>query len=385
MIPNTVNVETTAGVNLPDPLIREVYCVLGLPIDAIEMPAALERIEAAASAAVPFVISTPNVNFVTRCQVNPTLRESLLLSDLCLADGMPIVWIARIAGIPITSRVAGSDMFEALKAKYNPAMPLKVFLFGGDEGIAARAASMLNNERTGLQCVGAIYPGFRTVDELSQDGFIDTINSSGADFLIASLGAEKGQQWLLRNHHRLRVPIRAHLGAVVKFQAGSVRRAPQGMRRLGLEWLWRIKQEPHLWSRYWNDGRALLSLMVIYVLPLAVRTRMQRLRCNRSGEGLLLIKKRESSDFTILSLDGMATAAHIGEAAPHFREAVRPKKKVIIDFTATCAIDARFLGLLFMLRKLLKENGLSLTFTGVSSQLERAIRLNGATFLLLPD
>ena len=159
---------------------------------------------------------------------------------------------------------------------------------------------MINKERTGLHCVGAMYPGFGTIDEMSQDKFIEAINSSGADFLIASLGAEKGQLWLLRNHHRLRVPIRSHLGAVINFQAGSVRRAPPTMRRLGVEWLWRIKQEPHLWSRYWNDGRALLSLMLIYVMPLAVRTRMQRLRFSRNGKGLLLVKKLESSDSIIL-------------------------------------------------------------------------------------
>lgn len=385
MIPNRINVETAPGLNLRDPLDRQVYCVLGMPIDAIEMPAALEQIEAAASIVVPFLISTPNVNFVTRYQVSSTFRDLLLLSDLCPADGMPIVWMARLAGIPISSRVAGSDVYEALKIKHSPAKPLKVFLFGGDEGTAARAASVLNNERCGLRCVGAIYPGFQTVDELSKDEFIDTINSSGADFLIASLGAEKGQLWLLRNHYRLRVPVRAHLGAVVNFQAGSVRRAPRAMRRLGLEWLWRIKQEPHLWTRYWNDGRALFGLMLIYVLPLAIRTRIQRLRWDRNEITPLLVKKLESNDSVIVSLHGMATAPHVREAVPFFREAVTPQKNVIIDFAGTRAIDARFLGLLFMLRKLLKEKGLSLAFMGVSSQLERMIRLYGAAFLLSPD
>ena len=122
----------------PDDLAREVYCIFGMPIDAIEMPAVLQRIKAAASAARPFVISTPNVNFLANCRDNPIFRESLLVSDLCTADGMTIVWIARIFGMPIRSRVAGSDIFEALKTDYSPTNPLKVFLFGGDEGIADR-------------------------------------------------------------------------------------------------------------------------------------------------------------------------------------------------------------------------------------------------------
>ena len=88
-----------------------------MPIDAIEMPAVMQSIEMAAANAAPFVISTPNINFLVNSQNDPEFRESLLLSDLCPADGMPIVWIARLMGIPIKHRIAGSDIFEALKAR----------------------------------------------------------------------------------------------------------------------------------------------------------------------------------------------------------------------------------------------------------------------------
>ena len=327
------------------------------------MPAVLQRIEAAASDAMPFVISTPNLNFLTNYQANPIFRESLLLSDLCPADGMPIVWIARIVGIPITKRVSGSDIFEALKTEHSSTRPLKVFLFGADEGKAAKACTALNSERGGLHCVGTIYPGIGTVEEMSRDDFIEAVNASAADFLIASLGAEKGQLWLLRNHHWLRIPIRAHLGAVVNFQAGSVRRAPLTMRRLGLEWLWRIKEEPRLWRRYWKDAWALLHLLLTSVLPLAIRTRLQRLRFDRARKDLL-VKRSEDCASVILSLHGAATAANVEKAVPLFREAVALKKPLRIDFAATRTIDSRFLGLLFMLRKQLKEQGTRLTFFG---------------------
>ena len=162
-------------------------------------------------------------------QNDPEFRESLLLSDLCPADGMPIVWIARLTGIPIKHRIAGSDIFEALKARPHPKRPLKVFLFGAKESVAAAAARALN-VTAGLSCVGWICPGWGTVDELSQEIFIDQINSSNADFLVATLGAVKGQLWLKRNHRRLRIPIRSHLGATVHFQAGTVKRAPAPFR-----------------------------------------------------------------------------------------------------------------------------------------------------------
>ena len=119
-----------------DDLSREVYCILGMPIDAIEMPAVMQSIEMAATKAAPFVVSTPNLNFLVNSQNDPEFRESLLLSDLCPADGMPIVWIARLTGVPIKHRTAGSDIFEALKARPRPKRPLKVFLFGAKESVA---------------------------------------------------------------------------------------------------------------------------------------------------------------------------------------------------------------------------------------------------------
>ena len=370
----------------PDALSREVYCILGIPVDAVEMPAVLYRIKSAAAVPAPFLLSTPNLNFLIQSRNNPIFREAVLRSDLSPPDGFPIVWIARITGIPIKSRVSGSDIFEALKAQYSPTNPLRVFLFGGHEGVAAKASSALNAERKGLRCVGALYPGFGTVEEISQDGFIETINSSNADFLIAALGADKGQRWLLRNHSQIRIPIRAHLGAVLNFQAGSLRRAPLLIQRCSLEWLWRIKEEPYLWRRYWKDGWGLLSLLPIHVLPLAAMTRLQRLKYDRKGKDLIIkLEDRNHIETVIVRLEGVAISSQVQNAIPFFREVVTAKKGAIIDASAIQAIDARFLGLLFMFRKRLHENGVSLAFTGVSSRLERMFRLNGAAFLLAPD
>src|SRR6202142_1851820 len=125
--------DCNAGTAIRDDISREVFCILGIPIDAIDMPAVLRGIDAAAAEAAPFLISTPNVNFLVNSKTDPEFRESLLLSDLCPPDGMPIVWIAWLLGIPIKKRIAGSDIFDALKSTQN-SRRLKVFLFGGGEG-----------------------------------------------------------------------------------------------------------------------------------------------------------------------------------------------------------------------------------------------------------
>ena len=128
---------------------------------------------------------------------------------------------------------------------------------------------------------------------------IDKVNASEADFLAVSLGARKGQLWLHRNHQRLTIPIRAHLGAVINFQAGTVKRAPTWLRAWGLEWLWRIKEEPHLWRRYAHDGWVLLRLIFTRVLPLAVANRWSRFKSQRWPQDLLIRTTHNHDSVTI--------------------------------------------------------------------------------------
>ena len=369
----------------PSDLSRSVYCVLGIPIDAINMATVVRRIEAAAANRSAFLISTPNLNFLVNGWSDPEFRESLLDSDLCPPDGMPIVWIARLIGLPIKERVAGADILEWLQTPGRCVRRLTMFLFGGAEGVAAAAARTLNAEPSGLKCVGTIDPGFASITQMSQDHIIEAINSSNADFLAACLGAKKGQLWLQRNHKQLTIPVRAHLGAAINFQAGSVKRAPPKVRAFGLEWLWRIKEEPHLWSRYWTDGCVLLRLLLTRVLPLVIATQWYRLRLKHQTRGLL-IEMAQNYRSTVISLRGVATEKHIGKAITCFLNALARKQNVmIIDVSETRFIDARFFGLLLMLRKQLKSQGGNLIFTGVSRAIETMFRLNEVGFLLSPD
>src|SRR5580704_19030317 len=138
-----------------DDLSREVYCLLGMPIDAIDLATFIKFVEDAGLRRASFLISTPNLNFLVKSHLDAKFREALLHSELCPADGMPIVWIARLLGIPIKHRVAGSDIFDKLKAEPGTARPLRLFLFGGAMGAAATAASAINSKPGGLRCVGS--------------------------------------------------------------------------------------------------------------------------------------------------------------------------------------------------------------------------------------
>jgi N-acetylglucosaminyldiphosphoundecaprenol N-acetyl-beta-D-mannosaminyltransferase len=371
--------EFVTGVEHLDDLSRDVYGVLGIPIDAVDLSEVVHRIGAAMRQEAPFLISTPNLNFLVTSQADTEFRESLLRSDLCPVDGVPIVWIARLLGIPLRTRVAGSDIFDRLKLESRHSV--KAFLFGGPEGVAETCGKVLNAQPNGVVCVGTLYPGFGAVQDMSTDAIIDQINASKARFLVASLGAQKGQSWLLHNHHRLQIPVRSHLGAAINFQAGLLKRAPLFVRRLGFEWLWRIKEEPHLWKRYLHDGGVLLRLMVANVLPLAVSAIWQCLR-REAPVKLTVFPGEKGPRSKKIFLAGDATAEQVESAVPVFREAIADGDEITIDVSRLRALDARFLGFFLMIRKQTLKHGGRLRFSGVSPRFKRIFRLNGFGFLL---
>jgi len=244
----------------------QVVSIAGLPFHPVTTAQAVEQLCVAMRDRQRLFLSTPNLNFLVAAQTDVAFRESVLRSDLSVADGMPIVWLARRQGTPLPERVAGSDVFDALRRGVGQAVlgrPVRVFFFGGPPGVAQRACDVLNAEHAQggpMLGVGALSPGFGSVDDMSTPEVLATINASGADFLVVALGAKKGQAWIVRNLPHLQVPVVSHLGAVVNFVAGTVRRAPKAWQRMGLEWLWRIKEEPTLFSRYWHDGLAFAKL-----------------------------------------------------------------------------------------------------------------------------
>ena len=249
-----------------DDLSRNVFGVFGIPLDACDLNEVERRIRRAVGDTMPLLLSTPNLNFLFLAMRYPEFRTSLEQSDLCAVDGWPVLWLAWCLGLPLRRTAAGSDLWEQMKARSS--QPLGVFLFGGAEGIAREACSKINEGNAGLECRGYLSPGFGDVAAMSDPGTLDKINSSRAQIICVSLGALKGQIWLLRNSAHLSVPVRAHLGAVVNFEAGAIKRAPSLVRSLGCEWLWRIKEERHLWSRYCSDGLRVIAFIVTNVIPL---------------------------------------------------------------------------------------------------------------------
>ena len=364
--------------SLAEDLERDIHCILGLPIDRIGLEDALAAIHAAVAARRPFLVSTPNINFVVQSRSDPELRRSVIESDLSLADGAPIVVIARLLGSKLPGRVAGSDLVEALQAD-RQGRRLKTFLFGGMEGVAERACARLEDSQGGLRCVGTHNPGFGTLNEISSPELIGKINDSGADFLLVALGAAKGQKWLLRNHDRLDVAVRSHLGATLNFLAGTIARAPKVFRSTGMEWLWRIKEEPQLARRYGHDGLALLGLLAIEVVPLLLQRAWRTIA--RTSRSNLVVTRAEREGRVHLELSGPL----VGETVDQLKYILKRESqaRLVVEIDGVKRIDSAGAGLLLVLWKHCKEDRLNLKGSG--ARLRRLLRPHGVEFILDGD
>lgn len=349
---------------------RDVHCVLGVPFDAVSMEGALQRIERAVLQRSPCFLSTPNLNFLVGSDRDATLRHSIIDSDLSVVDGMPVLWLARLLGMPFPERVAGSDMFEQLRRRTG--RPMTVYFFGGEQGVAEAAARQINSGPGGLVCVGYQSPGFGTVDELSSEAILQRINDSRADFLVVALGAAKGQAWIDRNRGRLEIPVVAHLGAVINFTAGTVRRAPVWMQRAGLEWLWRTLREHGLWRRYLADGTAFARLLLTRVVPLFV---LLRLRGRRPAQPQPpAIDREDDGEVVTLRLRGDCGGDNLAPIRAAFRGVASTRRSLRLDLAGVVSIDSSFLGLLLLLHGARRRQALPFGCSAVSPQVGRILR-----------
>ena len=186
-------------------------------------------------------------------------------ADLVLADGKPLLWVAKWQKTPIVEKVSGSDLFPRV-AELASKKGYKMFFLGAAEGVAQKAAEVLLDTYPALQVVGCYAPtiGFeKDKDELRH--IVSVIRAAKPDILVAGLGTPKQEKFLYRYLDRLQVPVSLGLGASFDFVAGVRKRAPRWMSEHGFEWLYRMVQEPRrLAGRYIKDGLFILPLMVKY-------------------------------------------------------------------------------------------------------------------------
>ncbi len=231
--------------------------ILGVPIDAITYEDWLTYIDEWVHSGRFHHVCTTNPEFLMVAQKDDNFRHILERADLCVPDGVGLLWAARRLGKHLPQRVTGSDGVPIIAEKAAE-KGWKLFLLGAGEGIAQRTAEILQERYPKLQIAG-VYAGSPAPEE--EDSIVEMINRSGADILFVAYGAPKQDKWIARNAARLHVKMAMGVGGAFDFIAGVVPRAPLWMRNAGLEWLYRLYKQP------WRIGRMLrLPRFVIAVL-----------------------------------------------------------------------------------------------------------------------
>jgi N-acetylglucosaminyldiphosphoundecaprenol N-acetyl-beta-D-mannosaminyltransferase len=229
-------------------------------------------------------------------------------------------------------------------------------------------------------CVGHEFPGYGTVEEMSSDEAIGRINASGAGFVVLSLGARKGQAWISRNRGRIVAPVISHLGAVVDFAAGRVSRAPGWTQKLGLEWLWHVKEDPKLWRRYWSDGLVFLQLMATRVVPY-VWFLYRRKLVPKEHDSASVELLNEGGEL-VIRLRGAWGRDNLKPLRECFSKAIPSGRDARIDLKGVSQVDAAFVGLVMLLQGHQMRQGRKLRLVSPDAIVRRVFRYCCAEYLL---
>ena len=198
---------------------------------------------------------TPNPEFLLAARKDQPFRQALLDADLVLADGVGVVYSAKLLGRPLKGRVPGIEFAQALMgwmAKHGK----RLFLLGAKPGVAELAAANLRDRYPGLILCGT-HDGYFKEDE----PVVQAIRESGADVVFVCLGAPKQEFWMVEHGPATGAHLMVGLGGSLDVFAGVVDRAPEGFQKLGLEWLYRLMKEPKRFGRM-----AKLPLVLVYAL-----------------------------------------------------------------------------------------------------------------------
>ncbi len=226
----------------------------GIRFHAVSEAQLVERVASAARAGRGGRIVTPNLDYLRRLVREGAFREICAAVDLCVADGMPLVWASKLQRTPLPERVAGSNLIWSLNRRA-ASEGLRVFLLGGNPGTAERAAEVLCEAYPDLRIVGTHCPpvGFERNRE-QYAALLGALEAADPQLVFVALGAPKQERLIAELFPRWPHAWWIGVGISFSFVTGEVRRAPRWIQRLGLEWLHRLAQEPRrLFRRYLVD------------------------------------------------------------------------------------------------------------------------------------
>ncbi|HEX4083309.1 MAG TPA: WecB/TagA/CpsF family glycosyltransferase [Chthoniobacteraceae bacterium] len=233
--------------------------LFGVPFHDVTMDETLAEIDGIINRREPRYIATANLDFAAQASRDVELQRILMDAHMVLCDGTPLVWASRLLKCALRERVAGSDLTPRLMA-HAAQKGYRIFFLGSDDRVLGAAKVKLEREYPGLQVCGILAPPYAKLLELDNDTIAAQVREARPDILLVALGAPKQEKWIYMNHRDLGVPCSVGIGASLDFAAGKFSRAPVWMQVGGLEWLFRLMQEPRrLAARYYDDFKFFVS------------------------------------------------------------------------------------------------------------------------------
>jgi N-acetylglucosaminyldiphosphoundecaprenol N-acetyl-beta-D-mannosaminyltransferase len=215
---------------------------LGVRVDDVTLEEALAVISGYVEERRPRQVATINPEFVMAARWQPAFKAVLNAADLCVPDGVGLLWGSWLLRHPLRGRVPGVDLVWRL-AGLASAQGWSMFLLGGFEGAGARTAARLRGRYPDLRIAG-LYEGHPADPKTAE-----RVRQARPDVLLVAYGAPAQDLWIAQHKHALNVPLAIGVGGSFDFIAGRARRAPAWLRRIGLEWLHRLVHEPWRWRR----------------------------------------------------------------------------------------------------------------------------------------
>lgn len=257
----------TAMLAEPAPNTNRSFRVLGVRVHAVQIPDVVQQMRDWISARHSCrYIAVTGMHGVSESQRDPLFKTILNEADLVVPDGMPLVWLGKRHGHPLRRRVYGPELMQTFCSETGSAY--RHFLYGGMPGVPELLGRILT-EKYGINVVGHYSPPFRPLTPEEDEKVIDDIHATNPDIIWVGLSTPKQERWMYEHRSRLRVPVLVGVGAAFDMNSGRAKQAPAWMRENGLEWSFRLLQEPRrLWRRYLVNGSEFVWHVVLEMLSL---------------------------------------------------------------------------------------------------------------------
>jgi len=340
--------------------------LLGVAFDNLTLRETVGRIEEMIASPRSHYIVTANVDFLAQARRDLELQHILLNAHLVLCDGTPLVWASRLFGNPLPERVAGADVVPEL-IRVAAEKNYRLFFLGATEESNTQAIARLRAQFPDLE-ISHYSPPFRPLHELDDDEIIRRIRAAKPDLLFVAFGCPKAEKWIATHYPELGVPVAIGVGATIDFLAGRVKRAPLWMQRGGVEWIYRLCQEPRrLFKRYATDLWFFSGAMVR-------QCRAMKLRFGGSRTQARTAVIQSNGTWQRVEAANCLNKDSVERDTAQWKEIAGADRHCLLELAEVTSLDSTGVAVLVHLKKQLHLSGRQLILLSPSPAVRRALK-----------